>query len=83
MTNRLRHTLRCCQGRVGPPNERSGPTRRPPHQPAVAEQQVTVTLPDLLDTDAAEAWEQCLYEHHQIGECPLRCPWCRGGRWAA
>lgn len=80
----IRHALRCCQvGRVRPPNARSGPTRRPPHQPAVAEQQVQGILPDLLDTEAAEQYEQCCYEYHQIGECSPLCPWCPGGRWAA
>lgn len=83
---------RCCQPdrRARAPGQRRGPAATPdPSRPAAAKQQVSASVLDLLDTDAAEVAEQAeqlCYEFHladqHAPDCPSPCPWCAGG-WAA
>lgn len=77
------YVTRCC-GRWRPraPGKRKRPATTP-GAPSTSSAEIEITLPDLLDTDAAEHYEHCLWEYHLVGECSRFCAWCPGGRWAA
>jgi hypothetical protein len=69
---------------VPPENRGRRLTQPAPTTPTAATTpKIAVIVPGQADGVAAEAAEQLQYELHQVGQCPLACPWCPDGRWSA
>jgi hypothetical protein len=81
---RADHVIRqCCQGwQARAPGKRKRPAITPGAL-STSSTEALLRLPDLLNIEAAEQYEHCLWEYHLAGECTPTCAWCVGGRWAA